>query len=260
MDLSPSGDPAMRAWAGLSSRAWGGPARQASAGPTMRASPGPTPSDRGCEVVARGLRFGPPTGGGASPVDFRVGPGQVLALVGPNGAGKSTLLRILGGFAAPAGGAVRLSGLEPARFRRTRGVGFAPDRPVLPPGWTGREVLREAHRLGRAEQGTPEARPEGVWPGLPERTLARRVELLSLGEARRILLAVVAAADPPLLLLDEPFDGLDEEGRTRLREWIRDRAAAGRAVCFSSHDPLEVERLADQVLPMHAAGRSGRAS
>jgi ABC-2 type transport system ATP-binding protein len=184
-------------------------------------------------------------------VSFEVGPG-VTGLLGPNGAGKSTILGMIAGLLPPSAGTVMLLGepawRHPSAYRR---VGLVPERESAP-GWlTGHGFVRYAARL----QGLPDpdgaARAAIATVGL-EQDADRRTATYSKGMKQRIMLAAALAHDPPVLLLDEPFNGLDPRQRLHMTALLRELAAAGRAILFSSHILEEVERLADRVLVIHA--------
>jgi ABC-2 type transport system ATP-binding protein len=184
-------------------------------------------------------------------VSFEVGPG-VTGLLGPNGAGKSTILGMIAGLLPPSAGTVTLLGepawRHPAAYRR---VGLVPERESAP-GWlTGRGFVRYAARL----QGLPD--PDGaaraaIATVALDQDADRRTATYSKGMRQRIMLAAALVHDPPVLLLDEPFNGLDPRQRLHMTALLRELAAAGRAILFSSHILEEVERLADRVLVIHA--------
>jgi ABC-2 type transport system ATP-binding protein len=184
-------------------------------------------------------------------VSFQVGPG-VTGLLGPNGAGKSTILGMIAGLLPPSAGAVTLLG-EPA-WRRPgayRHVGLVPERESVPGWMTGRGFVDYSARL----QGLPD--PQHATDAALDRVdLAdaadRRTSTYSKGMRQRVLLAAALVHDPPVLLLDEPFNGLDPRQRLHMMTLLRELAAAGRTILFSSHILEEVERLADRVLVVYA--------
>ena len=184
-------------------------------------------------------------------VTFEVGAG-VTGLLGPNGAGKSTILGMIAGLLPPSAGRVTLLGepawRHPAVYRR---VGLVPERESVPAWLTGRGFVRYAARLqGVADPGAAAA------TAIATVDLAaaadRRTATYSKGMKQRILLAAALVHDPPVLLLDEPFNGLDPRQRLHMMTLLRDLAAAGRTILFSSHILEEVERLAARVLVVHA--------
>jgi ABC-2 type transport system ATP-binding protein len=184
-------------------------------------------------------------------VSFAVGPG-ITGLLGPNGAGKSTILGMIAGLLPPSAGSVTLLGAPAWRHPSTyRHVGLVPERESVPTWLTGRGFVRYAARLQGLED------PDGAAATAIDRVdLAdaadRRTATYSKGMRQRILLAAALVHDPPVLLLDEPFNGLDPRQRLHMMALLRELAAAGRTVLFSSHILEEVERLADRVLVVYA--------
>lgn len=180
-------------------------------------------------------------------LSLTVEPGQVHGFVGPNGAGKTTAMRIALGLLRPAAGEVRWEGrpLDDAARRR---FGYMPEERGLYPKMRLRDQLAwfgRIHGLGRREADRAAvALAERL--GLGER-LGARVEELSLGNQQRAQLAVALVHEPPLLVLDEPFSGLDPVGVDVLSEVLLERARAGVGVLFSSHQLELVERLCDTV-------------
>ena len=184
-------------------------------------------------------------------VSFAVGPG-ITGLLGPNGAGKSTILGMVAGLLPPSSGRVRLLGepawRHPEVYRR---VGLVPERESLP-GWqTGRAFVRQSARLqGLADPDTAAAAAIELvdLAGAAD----RRTATYSKGMRQRILLAAALVHEPPVLLLDEPFNGLDPRQRLHMMALLRDLARTGRTILFSSHILEEVERLAGPVLVVYA--------
>lgn len=201
-------------------------------------------STEGALLEARGLgrRYGRTLVFAA--VDLTLRPGEVLLLLGPNGAGKSTLLRLLAGLARPARGTVTLRGVPVAEARRR--VGYLAHASHLYDDLTVDENLAFAAQLFGGISGAQlEAAVELVGL-LPYRD--RPVRQLSRGLTQRVALARATLHDPDLLLLDEPYTGLDQAGAADLTARLRARAAAGRGVVLVGHDPAEgwdaVTRLA----------------
>lgn len=183
---------------------------------------------------------------------------QVVAVVGPNGAGKTTLFRTLLGVMRPDSGMCRVGGLAPAEYRRCHGVGYVPEQVVLPKAWAVRDVLARSVDLCTTP---PEARP-AAYARAVERarfdddTLAKEAVKCSNGTQRRLWLACALAGDPAVLLLDEPFAGLDPPARRSLRQEVRAARERGAAVVVASHELAEVEQIADSVVLL----RDGRTS
>jgi ABC-type multidrug transport system ATPase subunit len=154
-------------------------------------------------------------------LDLVVGFGDVIGLVGANGAGKSTLLRLLAGASLPSRGRRRTAaGLS---------VGYAPERVVAPP-FAAVEYLRHHTRVRRAPAGAAAEVAERLGLGA---LLDERMTALSKGSLHKVVLTQALAGAPRLLVLDEPFSGLDADARATLAEIVRERAAAGAAVVFS---------------------------
>lgn len=179
-------------------------------------------------------------------LSFEVRPGRVTGFLGPNGAGKSTTMKILLGLAAPSSGRATIGG----RLYRdlpdpTGAVGASIESDAFHPGRSGRNHLRV---LADATD-TPEDRVDEVLEMVELASAAdRRAGAYSLGMKQRLGLAAALLCDPPVLVLDEPGNGLDPQGIRTLRELLRRRAAAGNTVLVSSHLLGEVELLADDLV------------
>jgi ABC-2 type transport system ATP-binding protein len=174
-------------------------------------------------------------------------PGRLLGFVGPNGAGKTTAMRIALGVLEPDAGEVRWQG-RPVQREEQRQFGYMPEERGLYPKMRADRQLRylaELHGRPPAEAAAAVER----WSerlGLGDQT-QRAVEELSLGNQQRVQLAAALVHDPPMLILDEPFSGLDPIGTEVMSEVLRERAAQGVGVIFSSHQLELVERLCDDV-------------
>lgn len=179
-------------------------------------------------------------------VSMTIGPG-VTGLLGPNGAGKSTLIALMSGFLAPSTGTVTLDGAPLWRNERIyRSIGLVPEREALFDYLTGRQfVVANAELHGLASAGAAAERAIA----LIEMTEAqdRTIATYSKGMRQRIKMASALVHDPPVLLLDEPFNGMDPRQRIHLMDLLRSMGAEGRTVLFSSHILEEVEQVARQV-------------
>jgi ABC-2 type transport system ATP-binding protein len=178
-------------------------------------------------------------------VTFSVAPGQLFGFVGPNGAGKTTAMRIVLGVLEPDRGEVRWHGRPVDLAVRSR-FGYMPEERGLYPKMRVRAQLVYLAALHGV--GAPEAAADR-WIerlGLTERA-GDRVEQLSLGNQQRVQLAAALVHEPELLVLDEPFSGLDPVGVDVLSGVLADYAATGVPVVFSSHQLELVERLCDAV-------------
>ena len=178
-------------------------------------------------------------------VSLEVPPGTVFALLGENGAGKTTAIKIMLGLARPDAGHVTVLGMNSqvhGEYIRRR-VGYVAERPTLYDWMTAREIGWFAagfypdgfltRYMGQIEEF-----------GLPPK---RKIKAMSKGMRAKISLALALAHDPDLMILDEPTSGLDALVRREFLESMVDRAAAGRTVLLSSHQIVEVERVADIV-------------
>jgi energy-coupling factor transporter ATP-binding protein EcfA2 len=175
--------------------------------------------------------------------------GEVVALMGRNGAGKSTLLKTLVGMKRATSGRVVVDGHVPAELKPAdllHHVGLVPQVPGdLLYGATVGEECSQADRDCGAPAGTTRDLFRRLSPGVP---LDRHPRDLSEGQRLTLALAIVLAALPPLVLLDEPTRGLDYTAKHRLVEILRDLAAAGHAVLLATHDVELVAEVATRVL------------
>ena len=189
-------------------------------------------------------------------VTFGAGAGEITTVVGPNGAGKTTLFRVLLGFMRPDGGNCRVGDLPPAEYRRQHGIAYLPEAARLPSGWTGIDVIGRSVDLavGREERGS-ELAIALERAALDRRTLAKQVGKYSNGTQRRLWLACALISDPDVVVLDEPFAGLDPPARRALRREMRATRARGATVLIATHDLAEAARLADRIVFL-ARGRT----
>ncbi len=185
-------------------------------------------------------------------LSFTVGEGALYGFVGRNGAGKTTAMRIVLGVLAADGGEVRWRGAPVTRDVRRR-FGYMPEERGLYPKMRVLEQLVHLARLHGLDAGTARRAADGLLDrlGLADRA-GDRTEALSLGNQQRVQLAAALVHEPELLVLDEPFSGLDPVGVDVLAEVLRERVRAGVAVLFSSHQLELVERLCDGVAIIEA--------
>ncbi|WP_326598121.1 ABC transporter ATP-binding protein [Streptomyces sp. NBC_01803] len=179
-------------------------------------------------------------------VTMDIAPG-VTGLLGPNGAGKSTLIHMMSGFLAPSSGAVTLDGRPIWRNEAVyREIGLVPEREGMYDYLTGAEfVLANAELHGLKD---PKA-AAGAALETVEMTAAadRRISTYSKGMRQRVKMASALVHEPSVLLLDEPFNGMDPRQRMHLMELLRTMGDEGRTVLFSSHILEEVEQLATHI-------------
>ncbi|QYG91111.1 ABC transporter ATP-binding protein [Iamia sp. SCSIO 61187] len=179
-------------------------------------------------------------------VSFAVAPGQVLALLGPNGAGKTTTVETVVGLLRPAGGSVRVLGLDPStdHQRLMPHLGAMPQEGGVYPGARPIEMLRLVASF-HARPDDPTTLLERV--GLSHRARATW-RTLSGGEQQRLSLALALVGRPEVVLLDEPTAGIDPSGRQLVRQLVADLKTAGVAVIVTTHDLEEAEKTADLVV------------
>jgi ABC-2 type transport system ATP-binding protein len=180
-------------------------------------------------------------------LSFTVREGQMFGFVGPNGAGKTTTMRIVLGVLEPDRGEVRWRG-RPVDAETRRRFDYMPEERGLCPKMRVRDQLQyfaRLHGLSAIDAGSAADHWIGRL-GVAERA-GDRVEQLSLGNQQRVQLAAALVHDPEVLVLDEPFSGLDPVGVDVLAEVLAERAADGTPVIFSSHQLELVERLCEAV-------------
>jgi ABC-2 type transport system ATP-binding protein len=179
-------------------------------------------------------------------ITMTIGPG-VTGLLGPNGAGKSTLINMMGGFLAPSNGSVTLDGAVIWRNEQVyRQIGIVPEREAMYDFLTAREfVVANAELHGLANPG--EAARKALATVEMEYAQDRKVATYSKGMRQRVKMASALVHEPDVLLLDEPFNGMDPRQRLQLMDLLRQMGADGRTVLFSSHILEEVEQLASHI-------------
>ena len=180
-------------------------------------------------------------------LSFDVRAGELFGFVGRNGAGKTTTMRVALGVLTPDAGVVRWLGV-PLTFKARRRIGYMPEERGLYPKM---RVAEQLAYLGELH-GMPGAEARQAALGWLERfDLAERrnaeLQTLSLGNQQRVQLAAALVFGPDMLVLDEPFAGLDPVAVDVMAEVLRERADAGVPVIFSSHELELVERLCDRV-------------
>jgi ABC-2 type transport system ATP-binding protein len=179
-------------------------------------------------------------------ITMSIGAG-VTGLLGPNGAGKSTVLHLIAGFLAPSRGELTVAGertwRNPGLFRK---VGLVPERDSVYAFLTGAEFVTataQLHKLARPEAAAARA------IAMVELTEAqdRRISTYSKGMRQRIKVAAALVHDPEVVLLDEPFNGMDPRQRLNMMDLLHDQGAQGRVILLSSHVLEEVERLSGTI-------------
>ena len=190
-------------------------------------------------------------------VNFHVAPGEIVGYLGPNGSGKSTTVNLVVGLLEPSAGHITLNGVavdeHPVEYKRQ--VGYVPEEPFLYTHLTAAEYLTLVGRL------------RNIRPDLLEHRIAGLLDLLQLHDSRyktmrafskgmrqRVLLAAALLHNPPLLVLDEPFSGLDVNAGLLFQALLSLLASEGRMILFSTHRFDMVEKLCSRVV-MLSAGR-----
>lgn len=188
--------------------------------------------------------------GGYAAVDgisFQIPPAHIFGLLGPNGAGKTSTIRMMIGITSPDSGDVRVFG-EPLRRRALRRVGYLPEERGLYRRMTVRANLVFLGRLAGLSTATATNRLES-WTetlGIAD-WVERRVEELSKGMQQKIQFIAALLHDPDLIVMDEPFAGLDPVNTMQLKDVLTGLRAAGRSILFSTHRMDQVEKLCDSI-------------
>jgi ABC-2 type transport system ATP-binding protein len=200
------------------------------------------------EVTGLRKRFGPQQA--LDGMTFTVRPGQVTGFVGPNGAGKSTTMRVILGLDAADAGTALIGGKPYAALRTPLShIGAMLDAGALQPSRAARShLLWLAHSQGFAASRVDEVIEQSGLKAVSK----RKAGGYSLGMRQRLGIAAALLGNPPILMMDEPFNGMDPEGIVWIRTLLRSLARQGRAVLVSSHLMSELEDTADHLL---VAGR-----
>jgi ABC-2 type transport system ATP-binding protein len=184
-------------------------------------------------------------------ITFQIGEGEIFALLGPNGAGKTTLLRILTGIIRPDTGTVQILGADSMSAVRHL-VGYLPEERGLYRKQPVGEILAYFGELKGLTAADARQRTrtvlEQVGMGAHQES---KPESLSKGMAQRIQIAAALIHDPPFLILDEPFSGLDPASSRFLQEIVLEEKRRGRTILLSTHQMDTVERLCDNLLMLH---------
>jgi ABC-2 type transport system ATP-binding protein len=200
--------------------------------------------DTTIEVSGLRKRFGPTVA--LDGMTFTVSPGQITGFIGPNGAGKSTTMRVILGLDAPDAGHALIGGRPYVSLRDPlTQVGALLDAAALQPSRTARNhLLWLAHSQGLNAQRVAEVVAQA---GL-QAAIRRKAGGYSLGMRQRLGIAAALLGDPPALMFDEPFNGMDPEGIVWMRGFLASLAAEGRAVLVSSHLMSELQDSAGHVV------------
>ncbi len=233
-----------------------------------RASGPPPPA-----IDVRGLRKSYGRAAVLRGLDLQVGWGETLAILGPNGSGKTTLIKALATLTRPDSGSVRVADLDVSRNgkRARAAIGVVTHDPMLYEQLTGLENLKLFGRMFDLDDVEERAACAADRLGMASR-LSQRVGTMSHGMRKRLSIARALLHDPPILLMDEPESGLDQEALVILERIVADRAASGRTVVMTTHNLERGAALAqraailsrgriayhDSVAPLGVAGLRGR--
>lgn len=187
-------------------------------------------------------------------IRFEIPRGQILGYLGPNGSGKSTTVKILTGLIEPTHGRVLIDGKDIREDINgyKRRLGYVPEEPHLYTHLSGREYLQLIGRLRQLPQPNLARRIEGLLEVF-DLAASRHMALASYskGMRQKILLSAALLHDPEILILDEPFSGLDVTSAQVLKRLLKALASAGKILFYSSHVLEVVERVCDAVVILH---------
>jgi ABC-2 type transport system ATP-binding protein len=187
-------------------------------------------------------------------VSFSIGPGEIVAYLGANGAGKTTTLKVVTGLATPDFGRVLFAGRDvaedPLGYRRR--LGYVPETAEVYPFLSGQEYLVLAGRLRELHGASLERRVDELLELLGlEHHRHQGLDSYSKGMRQKVLIAAALLHDPELLVLDEPLSGLDVTSVLVMKALLRELAARGRAILYSTHHLEVAEGLCERVLILH---------
>lgn len=217
-------------------------------------SPAPVPENTTPAVVIDHLRKSFGHKSVLKDVSWRIPRGQISGLLGPNGAGKTTLFRLLMGILKADAGTLQIDGRDcfTDRVMVKRLVGFLPDEPVFYSYLSGREILELSAGMHDLEPASAVGRLEDLISRLDLReAMAQYADDYSRGMKKKLGLLLALLHRPPLLILDEPTNGLDVESTRLFFDLMRELAAAGTTIVFSTHLMDQVERLCSHAAILH---------
>ena len=184
-------------------------------------------------------------------LDLRVHPGEILGFLGPNGAGKTTTVKILTGLIPAGSGTARVAGFDVAEqpVEAKRRLGFVPESPKVYESLTPEVFLDIIGSLYHLDSSVSRTRRSDLLElfGLTE-VRHRRLRELSKGMRQKVVIAAALIHKPEVLILDEPFDGLDANSALVMKALLKEMAAQGQTILFSSHILEVVERVCTRIL------------
>lgn len=216
--------------------------------PSLPTAPPEAPPRRLVEIDRLSKRYGEFQA--VDEISLDVEPGEIIALLGPNGAGKTTTIRMLMGILQPTGGRAAIRGLDCFKERAEvmRHVGYVPDDPVFYDYLRGSEVIRF---IGEMHGIPPREATKRSGPLVERMELADSLEEYAVnyskGMKKKLALVLALLHEPQLLILDEPTNGLDPFATRTLHALIRERAASGTSIFFSTHLLDQAEKLCHRI-------------
>lgn len=181
-------------------------------------------------------------------VSFGFKKGEIIGLLGPNGAGKSSILKILAGLVYANGGTLKIEGVSETKFKKIKSIaGFHIDSPSFYPFLSARENLRILVKMNNLQVNLEGLLNKVGLTGVG----AKKVKFFSTGMKQRLAIAQTLLRSPDLLILDEPFNGLDPNGFQDLIQLIRELNNEGITILVSSHLLNELEQLANHFILLH---------
>jgi len=187
-------------------------------------------------------------------LSFEVKPGEIFAILGPNGAGKTTTLRVLSTILRPTYGVAYVNGYnileKPDKVRQS--IGYLPSESGLYHRLTPHEVISLFGRLSGLKGNTLKRRVDELIESFEMQEFAHtRIEKLSTGMKQKVKVARTIIHNPPILILDEPTQGLDVPSSLIVEKFIKEESDKGKAIILSTHIMEEAEYLADRILVIH---------
>ena len=181
-------------------------------------------------------------------IDLEVAPGEIYGFLGPNGSGKTTTIRMALGIIKPDSGSVSVLG-SPSELSVLRGVGYLPEEAGLPPKARVLDTIRYLGRLKGMSRTDAESRANELLTrvGLYEHRF-KKVDTLSQGMKQMIQFVVAVVHQPRLLILDEPFSGLDPLNVRLMKEILLEHQSAGATIMFSTHIMSDVEEMCERIV------------
>jgi ABC-2 type transport system ATP-binding protein len=190
-------------------------------------------------------------------LNLTIDKGEVFGFLGPNGAGKTTTIRMLMGILVPSGGRATIDGLDchTQRAEVKRRVGYLPDSPIFYDYLRGREILEFVGEMHGQPRGQAKQRAHALLEqlGLAEASEEYAANY-SMGMKKKLGLACALIHDPPVLILDEPTNGLDPRAAREVQDRLRASAAEGKTIFLSTHLLDMAERLCPRVGIIHKGG------